>query len=314
MSANATVVGPAVHPPLVLLVHEASVLYVRPVVAFVRRQLALHAGRAPAYLECTEVAQYVPAPGSVVFVVGDGFSGFTRVPGCHYVFVNFSLVRRLRWWRPASPAALRWMHAKRRALLAKRGQFDMVLDFHPRQSQWLKDALAPVRVAAFATAVEDARCDAPPVPLAERRWDVGFTGTESPRRARLRAQLEGRGLAVSPAFAPGFDTVVHQSRLVLNVHFAACDTLEAPRVVHTLTAGVCLVTEPCLGLADVAPPSCYVTSSYGRIADTVTALLQDTQRIEGIARAAASHMRAHHAPRARESWRAIVRDALELQP
>jgi len=298
--------------PAALLVHEASVPYVRSVVEFVRHQLSLHLGGEPFYAECADVASAGVPAGSLVFLVGAGFPRYARQPGCRYVFINFSLVRKLRWWMPISTAAARWMRAQRRALLTKRDLYDMVLDFHPRQTRLLQKELARVPVRTFMTGVPiDARRHTA-TPLASRRWDVCFTGTDSPRRTRIRALLESRGIAVSPGTAPGLGTVIGDCRLVANVHFADCDTLEAPRIVHAFTAGVCLVTEPCYGLTDLAPTSCYVCVSYRRIPEAISDLLRNTARIEEISRRAAEHIRAHYAVRATESWRAIAQQTLAL--
>lgn len=298
--------------PLALVVHEASVPYVRPVVTFVRRQLAVHGGGDPVYAECRDVAEARVPPGAVVFVIGDGFPRIERLPGCRYVFVNFSLVHPLRWWRPSAPSALRWMRVKRRALLARAGQFDMVLDFHPRQSRWLARALAPAPVRPFPTAVDDSAARHADTPLASRRWDVCLVGTESPRRARLRERFAALGMAVSPPTAPVLDGVLRDSRVVVNAHFAACDTLEAPRVVHALAAGVCLVTEPCVGLDELAPPQCYVSAPYRRLPSVVAALLRDPERMAAIARAGREHWHGSVAPRARAAWRTLIDDAIGL--
>jgi hypothetical protein len=300
--------------PVALLVHKASVPYVCSVVDFVRHQLALHLGRPPLYVECADVATAGVPAGSLVFLVGDGFPRYRRQPGCRYVFINFSLVRKMRWWKPISPAAARWIRAKRLALLTKRDLYDMVLDFHPDQTRLLKQELAragvPVRTFLTGVAVDTRWVAA--TPLKSRRWDVCFTGSDSPRRARMRALLETRGITVSPGAAPGLHTVIGDCRVIANVHFAACDTLEAPRIVHAFTAGVCLVTEPCYGLAELAPASCYESAPYRRLPMAISELLGDTERIDEISRTAAEYIRTHHVVRARESWRALVHAALEL--
>jgi hypothetical protein len=299
--------------PLALLVHDASLPYVRPVVEFVRAQLSLHAGHEPLYAVCRDVAEVRVPANSVVFLVGDGFPRYARAAGCRYVFVNFSLVEKLRWWRPISSDAARWMRAKRSALLARRDQYDMVLDFHPWQTRLLEKELAPygVRVRTFMTGVAD-EAAAPAMPLASRRFDVCFIGTDSPRRARMRSSLEHRGITVSPGTAPSLQSVIGDCRVVANVHFANCDTLEAPRVLHSLTAGVCLVTEPCCGLSEIAPSGCYVRVSYRSMPAAIAGLLREPARIEAIARSAGAYVRERYAERATRSWRAIVHEALAL--
>ena len=141
--------------PVALLVHPASVTYVRSVVDFVGAQLALHAGRELFYAETPRVDDVDVPPRSAVFVVGDGFPRFARRPDCRYVLVNFSLVRRLRWWRPIPRSAARWIAGKRRDLLGKRDLYDVVLDFHPRQTALLARELATAAVAVrgFVTGV-----------------------------------------------------------------------------------------------------------------------------------------------------------------
>ena len=307
-------VAPTPPPPMALLVHEASVRYVDPVVAFIRQQLALHSGREPIYGECSDVATARVPAGSVVFVVGDGFPPYVRQHGCRYVFVNFSLLRRLRWWRPVAPATARWMGAKRRALLARCRQYDLVLDFNPRQTRLLERDLAAcaVPVRTFQTSVSATDAGTAAIPLAQRRWDVCFTGTQSTRRTRMRSLLERRGITVSPGVAPGLQTVIGDCRIVANVHFAACDTLEAPRIVHTLAAGACLVTEGCHGLADLVPPSCCVCVPYRRMPGAIDALLHDPVRMAALARAGADYMQMHHAPRAEACWHRLVLQAMAL--
>jgi hypothetical protein len=299
--------------PVALLVHEASVPYVRSVVDYVRHQLSLHVGDEPFYAECRDVAKVGVPARSVVFLVGDGFPRYARQPHCRYVFINFSLVRKMRWWKPISPVAAHWLQKKRHALLAKRDQYDMVLDFHPQQTRLLKEELgrSNVPVRTFMTGVAD---DAPSTrrTLSSRQWDVCFTGSESPRRARMRTLLETRGITVSPGTAPGLHKVLCDCRVIANVHFAACDTLEAPRIVHALSAGACLVTEPCYRLIDVAPEYCYVSVPYRRMPAEIVRLLNDTARIDAISRSAVEHIRTHYSVRAEASWRLLVHEALEL--
>ena len=312
MSTHISTGSPAAARPVALIVHEASVPYVRPVIEFVRRQLTQCAGRDPLYEECQDVGA-VPVPeGSVVFLIGEAFPRFVRQPGCRYVFINFSLVRKLRWWKPIPLEAARWMRAKRCALIEKGDLYDMVLDFHPRQASLLGKELPRVRVRCFMTGVWKQKADANAPVLHARRWDVCFVGTDSPRRARMRELIESRGITVSPSTTPDLGEVMNHSRLVANVHFADCDTLEAPRIVQALAAGTCLVTEPCYGLTDIVPSSCYVSVRYDRMPATIERLLRDTARIDAIARSAAEHARTRYAALASASWRSLVREALEL--
>ena len=128
----------------------------------------------------------------------------------------------------------------------------------------------------------------------------------------MRASLEARGISVSPSVAPGVHTVIGDCRIVANVHYAACDTLEAPRIVHAFAAGTCLVTEPCCGLDDVAPRPCYVRTPYGRMPDAIAHLLDHPDEMDAIARRAAAHHGSDYATRAARGWRALVDEALAL--
>ncbi len=314
MSAPTTTARSARSRPVALLVHDASLPYVRPVVEFVFEQLAIHLGRAPCYAECSDVASTAMPDGSLVFLIGDGFPRYPRSPGCRYVFVNFSLVRRMRWWKPVSRSTARWIGAKHRSLVARRDQYDLVLDFHPRQARLLARDLegTGVRVRSFMPGVATAVAQNLTRPLSSRRFDVCLVGTDSPRRARMRALLEHRGITVSPSTAACLDAVIRDSRVVANVHYEACDTLESPRVLHALAAGACLVTEPCYRLCDVAPTSCYVRVPYRHMPAAIARLLRDTPRIDAIGRAATYYMSTRYAPRATASWREIVDEALSL--
>lgn len=312
MNTHASTACTADPRPVALIVHEASAPYVRPVIEFIRQQLSQHVGRDPLYEECSDIAAARVPQYSVVFLIGDGFPRFLRQPGCRYVFINFSLVRKLRWWKPIPPEAARWIRAKYRALNAKSDLYDMLLDFHPRQASLLGKELPEIPVRCFMTGVPQHAADASERALHARRWDVCFVGTESPRRTRMRKLLESRGITVSPSTAPDLDEVMGRSRLVANVHFAACDILEVPRIVQAFAAGACLVTEPCHGLADIAPSSCYVSVRYDRMPEAIEGLLRDTARIDAIAQSAATHARTRYAARASASWRSLLREALEL--
>jgi hypothetical protein len=296
-----------------LLVHTASVPYIQSVVAYIRQQLSSHLSRPPLYFECSDVSATELPVGTLAFVIGDGFPRFERRPGCRYVFVNFSLVRKLRWWRPLPWAATRWIRSKQRGFAATRELYDMVLDFHPRQTRLLQREVAgrtPIR--HFMTGVVSAADRCPQVPLSLRQWDVCLVGTDSSRRARLRGSLESLDVRVSPATASSLDEVLQQCRLVANVHFAPCDTLEAPRVIHALSAGVCLVTEPCYRLEEIATADCYFSVPYRHMPATIARLLRDPTKLEDVSARAVRHMKTEYAARAAESWRAILQEAMEL--
>jgi hypothetical protein len=285
------------------------------VAAYIRDQLVSNLKREPLCHECSDIASANLPEGSVIFVIGDGFPRFERQRDCRYVFVNFSLLFKLRWWRPIPRSAHDWIHAKRRAFAAKSDLYDMVLDFNPRQARLLQrnGAARGLPVRYFMTGVASAATGTRSgTPSNAFTWDICFTGTESPRRARIRSQLESRGISVSPYLASSLDEVIPYCQLVLNVHSTACDTLEAPRIIHALSAGACLLTEVSYGLNDIVPNDCYVSAPYRHLTRRVEELLCNPARRASLGSSAASYMRTSYAARATECWRLIIKETMEL--
>jgi hypothetical protein len=296
-----------------LLVHKTSLLYLGPVVSYIRQQMTLALRYEPLYEECVDVASVGLRPKTLAFIIGDGFPRFQRRNGCRYVFINFSLLRKLRWWLPIPPSASRWIRQKRRQFLEKQDLYDMILDFHPVQTRLLQESGPDeVSVRHFMTGALTSDEGTDRIPLRFRKWDVCFIGTDSPRRHRIRKTLQSRGMIVSPNTTNNLGEVIRQSRLVANVHFVRCDTLEAPRIVHSLSLGACLVTERCYGLGGVAPSNCYVSVPYRQVAVTIERLLKSPATIETIGAMAVNYMKSDYARRAQDSWSALVFEGLSL--
>lgn len=199
------------------------------------------------------------------------------------------------------------MYTKRRWFMSKLGCFDMVLDFYRPQSRIMMRKLAthPVVVRHFLVGTA---CQARGQlqDLDRCKWDVCVVGAVSPRRKRLYARLRDSGCTLSPLETDDFKSVIVQSRIVLNVHYAWCDTFEVPRIIEAFANGTCVVTEPCYAMSELVPSNCYVCATYGEIVEQVRSLLNHPDQISRVGSAAARYYREEYDVNSRQGYRDIL--------
>lgn len=293
-------------PGCYLVVHRVSYGYVKLISDYVFAQLRAHASRECRLLVLEDLDEAPFEEGAVVYVVGEPFAPFGRRPGCHYVYLNFSVLYLLGGLLGHSWAGYRHIRGKRRMFEAKLPSLDQVLDYYPAHTAAMRRHLRlPVR--SFPVCVDPADLPPPAAPEA-REYDVCVVGTETERRRELNEALRGRGHRLSPTRGVVFEEVAARSKVVLNAHAVRSSHMEVPRIVSTLLSGAALVTEHCYGMEAEIPPGLYAAGTLAELPDLVEGLLADADRRARMAAEAGRWMRAVYVPRCAEEWGRIVRD------
>lgn len=304
-----------------LVVHEASLKYVRHTVAWMLEKITAfnHAagfqrvnGRdranvPDAFLDVVSDVSNVKAdPGTVLLVIGDAFPAFNRQPGCRYVFVNFSLLYNLGTSNQGESAALAWIWRKHAAMLERAGIYDDVLDFLPEQTPLLEKELEQLGVAVEPYMVNVAFDIQTGQENDNKRWDLCIVGSPTPRRLRLYEQLAERGITLSPTDSNDLAATMLQSRVVLNVHAYDCVTCEYPRIIEALSLGCCLLTEPCIGLEKVLASDCFISTSFEKIPNIAHSLVGDTERRQEYGAAARRAVSGNYGVASHAAWNSVM--------
>ena len=219
-------------------------------------------------------------PGSIVLVIGENLPRFQRDSTCYYVYLNFSLLYRLRWYRPIGQEAVEWIGSKHSVFMSKLHCFDMVLDFYRQQSMVMQKQLCKKGIPVHHLQVgvlHDSLIA--PVSVEECEWDVCVVGSMSKRRDVIFEELRKLGIKLSPITTDNFPLVASRSRIVLNIHYTDCDTFEIPRIIEALALGRCVVTEPCYGMRTLVPEGICQIARYRNVVSTVSNLLNHPDRI-----------------------------------
>jgi hypothetical protein len=293
--------------PIFIVVHIRSARYVAICVEYIRFIIA-DLTRSNVELRFVERVEDIELrKDSTVFVIGEGFPAFPKRDGRYYIYLNFSLLYNVSSWWTLSWRARRWIARKRRMFAEKAESFDMILDFYEPQSALMKEEFKGrgVQVLPFLTNVLEVKRDCI-LPVAEREWDICVVSTLTPRRRKLYTKLENLGYKLSPLKTAELVSVMSRCKLTLNVHMQRCSTLEAPRIVHALNAGSCLVTERCYGLEDIIPDRCYHAADYGGLIRVIRRLLENHEEITRTARLGYEYMRGEYEEKCRASWKRIV--------
>lgn len=293
-------------PSCHFVVNTVSYRYATLVIDYIHRQLRRHARLDVKFATVDRVEDAEVEPGSLVFLVGEGFDPFRREAGCRYVYLNFSTLHLLGNPLRCSPYGWRHLRDKRRMFLRKLDCLDYVLDYYPAHTEVLRRRIAlPVRPFPVCVNLDDL----PPLGTeAERIHDVCIVGAPSPRREKLYAVLRERGFALSPERGVRFEDIAAQSKVVLNVRSWRYNHMEVPRIVSTLLCGAALVTEHCHGMERDIPSGLYAETGYGGLADAITRLLADAPRRQAMARAGLDWARGTYVPRCDQAWAGLVRD------
>src|SRR5262249_36533393 len=136
-------------------------------------------------------------------------------------------------------------------------------------------------------------------PIGECRYDVCVVGARSPRRNKIYRALERNGVTLSPQQSSDFESVVGDSRIVLNVRQFRCDNCEISRIVTGLALGRIVVTEQTYGLAAAVPEDHYCCTTYDRLVPAITGLLADAQTMDLMGARAAAYIAGDYALKCR---------------
>ncbi len=283
-----------------LIVQNVSFAHVRNIVGFIHDQLC--ADFDPD-LTLHLVEQIVDAPyddGSVVFVIGEGFSPHQRRPGCFYIYLNFSIVEVLG--NPLKMSRDGWsaIRRKKQMLTEKLAGFDLILDYFAPQSAVLARKL-DVPVLHFPVAV-GADVPASKTPLRDRPYDICFVGAITPRRAEVLDNLAAQGWHLSPHRDVTFEQAAGQSKCCLNIHAHRSNHLEVPRIIGALSVGCPVVTEQSFGLKTLLPEGLCVSVRHGVLAQKTDQMLRNLPDMEALQSQTSDWYQRIYLPQCRQRW------------
>jgi len=292
--------------PVFLVVNRLSYRYIDSVAEYILQTLK-HITGSEVSFELADNVEEIKLPyRSIVFIIGDPFPRFVKDEGCFYIFINFSLLYNVNRNRKLNWRASRWISQKHKAFMKKVKSFDLIVDFYHPQTLLLKQELEDVsiEVMPFLTNVTQKPRIVPS--LKERKWDICVVGTLSSRRIKVYKRLRKLGYQLSPFESSDIQSVIADSKLTLNIHVQDCDTLEAPRVIQTLSLGGCLVTEHCYGLEKIVPNDCYCCVQYSNLVSEIDKLLENIGRIQDMGVKAKRYMQEHYEGNCLRCWESIV--------
>jgi glycosyltransferase involved in cell wall biosynthesis len=312
--------------PLYLVVNAMSHAYVRSTVAWMHWRLQDYAtarGAAKVELRVQDrVDECDFLPNALIFVIGDPFGPFVPQPDSTYVFVNFSLLYDLAPAGVTDPGARTWLENKAQAMRARAPYYQAVANFLPEQNELLARDLAGagVRVYPFLVDVPDpvinpvmeplmdpgSKSAANGITAEEPRWDLCVVGSRTARRTRFFAELRALGLSLSPDTADDLALAMRRSRIVLNVHAHQTLNTEYPRIVEALRHGCCLLTEPCVGLADLIPETHYVCATLEQMPEAILELLQNPEDRQRLGEGARHFMQTQYATLSQQHWQHLM--------
>jgi len=296
-----------------LIVHRKSHGYIRGVVTWLARRI-VHANKDYFQFKPDSSASLQPflsivdavedartCPGYINLIIGDSFGPFQKRQGQTYVFINFSLLYVLGAQNPSDKATQKWITNKHARMMAKAGNFDLVVDFLPEQTPRLRHDLAchGVPVAALQVSTE---YDSGFEPIHQKEWDICVVGSSTPRREVLFAQLEAAGLTLSPRQTMDFAMIVSKSRIVMNVHAYDCATCEYPRLVEAMKSGACLLTEPVIGLSGQIAPDSFISAPYEELPKIATELISNDASRNRLGQRLKVAFKEEYQPRCNASW------------
>jgi hypothetical protein len=284
-----------------IIIHKASYKYINYVVDNIIYCIEKTTGITPDVAMCESISGFDRCGNSLVFVIGDFFLEFDREPGSFYVFINFSLLFSLRPYRFLLNGSRKWINDKRKLFEKRIKCFDMVIDFYSPQTELLDKKYGDkITVDYFLPSVQFER-ESTNVDSG-KEWDICFVGTMSPRRVKIAQQLSKVGCSVSPFETDDIDNIIVKSRIALNVHYVACDTLEFPRIVHAFGRKTCLVTETCYKLEEFFPGNTYVSADYKNLVDSVVKLLKNSDMQDEVSNNAFQYVNTIYKHNVEQQW------------
>lgn len=274
-----------------LVVHDTSIPYIRKPVEFLRRAIAAEHGTVGFHVVKERVEEApIDAP-AIVYVIGEKLAPFARRAGVFHAYFNFSVVAPIGNPFAMSPAGALLIRKKRGMLKHKLPGADVVLDYYPAQTRVLQRRL-DLPVLGFLPC--SLPSDRPPIPMAERDFDLCFVGGVSPRRARVLDRARAAGLTLSPERGADLEDLSARSRLTLNIHMKASNHLEIPRIIGALSTRSPVITETSHGLAEIVDSD---SVRQGRARDLVAiaqTLLGDASTLDRLESEAARAFEAYH--------------------
>jgi len=261
-----------------LLVHTVSYGYVKNIADYIFLQIQKDSPGSAEFHLCESIDNVHLEADSIVYIIGDPFKPFSRVDGCKYVFLNFSVLCLVGNPLACSLSGYRLIKRKRRILEGKLQCYDYILDFWPAHTAVLKGEV-PTPVQSFPVAMTlDKSSKAGD--LSSRQFDVCIVGSGSRRRNRIIAKLRKLGLRLSPEEGVVLEEVARDSKIVLNLHLQRCNHLEYPRILSAFMSKSALVSEYSFGMEQYFPGNTYVSSNYGGLIHAVQHLLADPGRLQ----------------------------------
>lgn len=261
-----------------LVVQERSVAAIRRVVDFLHSEISRYYPDGAQLLTVHESVSEASVVGpATVFYIGEGLAPVTRIPGCTYIFINFSVVTFIGGYRQVSISGMRHIRRKRRLLDQKLEGSDAIFDYYPAQTSELVNTLAkPV----FGFLPCGTPPQSPPIAASERQYDVCFVGGISRRRQKVLDAIADAGLKLSPSKGHVLEEVTADSKCTLNVHFQASNHLEIPRIMGSLSTGTPVVTEHSYGLEEVVSSPSIASGRVGELATMAADLIADVPRLD----------------------------------
>lgn len=297
--AQRLALGRYVMPSASLVVQDFSYGFVRRFVDYLHGVMQRYLDPDAALLICDRVddAAY---PEGLVFLIGENFPPFKRRAGCTYAYLNLSVVSPLGSPFAASLAGHRQVFRKRRMLAGKLPLIDVLLDYYPPQTARLQRSLSlPVIGYNVAVSAADNRPDGDP------DFDVCFVGGMTSRRRRVLDDLQSRGFRLSPSQGAPIEDLAARSALCLNIHTERSNHLEVPRFVAALSTGCPVVTETSYGVSGLGAGEIVVERPLAEVADAVSGLLGDKDRLTALQRQSLSWYTSYYLPRAEARWQVV---------
>jgi len=287
-----------------IIIHESSYKYIESVVKSIIECISITSGIIPIVTICPCIKEDTYADNSLIFIIGDSFLDIKKKTNCFYVFINFSLLFRFRPYKFLFNNSRSWINNKKMLFEERIKSFDMIIDFYLPQTKLLeKNYGSNLYIENFLPSILPSHNNLEINNF--KKWDVCFVGTLSRRRIRVEQELLKAGFLVSPYETDDIDNIIINSRVVINIHYVSCDTLEFPRVVHAFARNTCLVTETCYKMEEFFPSNTYVSADYKNVVRVITNLLNDNAKRISIANNALQYINEVYQNNVIEKWKHI---------
>ncbi|NVK54893.1 MAG: hypothetical protein HWE26_04710 [Alteromonadaceae bacterium] len=260
-----------------LLIHDRSVSNIKNVLFTLEQGIKEVYSTESKIIICKDIDSIDVGSSKYIFVIGEHFRRFTRIPGCYYIYINFSVVSLLGNPLNNSLRGLKLIFHKYLLLRSKMELFDTVLDYYPAQTKKIKRT-SRVPIFNFVPFIHPAYLPQY-VPLENRKFDVCFVGALTPRRQKIIQALQQAGCSISPSSGVVAEEMSAKSRITLNIHMQRSNHLEIPRLLGAISLSP-VVTEISYGLADLMPENVIHTASYNDIVDCTLSLLNDKEKLQ----------------------------------